>query len=85
VLSTALHRPLVDGESAWVRDWRDLLLAPAPLHDCAQRLGLGKRRLALGNPSCGSDRHCARNVHSTAQGAYKLSWCAPIRPEISGA
>jgi hypothetical protein len=23
-----------------VRDWRDLLIAPAPLHDCARRLGL---------------------------------------------
>jgi hypothetical protein len=39
VPSNELHRPLVDGESAWVRDWRDLLLAPAPLHDCARRLG----------------------------------------------
>jgi hypothetical protein len=40
VLRDELHRLLVDGESTWVRDWRDLLIALAPLYDCARRLGL---------------------------------------------
>lgn len=33
---------LVDGESSWVLDWRDLMIALAPLHDCAHRLGLDR-------------------------------------------
>jgi hypothetical protein len=40
VLTDELHRLLVEGESTWVRDWRDLLIALAPLHDCARRLGV---------------------------------------------
>jgi hypothetical protein len=30
---------LVTGEQEWVKDDRDLMMALAPLHDCAQRLG----------------------------------------------
>ena len=31
---------LTDGESEWVKDDRDLIVALAPFHDCAQRIGL---------------------------------------------
>ena len=31
---------LRDDEQAWVRDDRDLMVAMAPFHDCARRLGL---------------------------------------------
>jgi hypothetical protein len=40
LLKYELHGLLVDGESEWVKDWRDLLIALAPMHDCARRLGL---------------------------------------------
>jgi hypothetical protein len=40
VLRDELRRLLVDRESTWLRDWRDLLIALAPLYDCARRLGL---------------------------------------------
>jgi hypothetical protein len=31
---------LIDGESDWVKDERDLMVALAPFHDCARRIGL---------------------------------------------
>jgi hypothetical protein len=37
---TALVGALVEGEHEWVRDFRDLLMALAPFHDCARKLGL---------------------------------------------
>jgi hypothetical protein len=40
VLRDGLLRMLIDGEDEWVKDWRDLLVALAPYHDCARRLGL---------------------------------------------
>jgi hypothetical protein len=40
VLKDELRQLLVEGESTWVLDRRDLLIALAPLHDCAKRLGL---------------------------------------------
>ena len=40
VLRTGLLRSLVEGEDEWLKDWRDLLVALAPFHDCARRLGL---------------------------------------------
>lgn len=39
-LRAALLRLLTDGESDWLKDWRDLMVAMAPYHDCATRLGL---------------------------------------------
>jgi hypothetical protein len=40
-LHEAIHGLLVDPENAQLReDWRDLLVALAPLHHCARRLGL---------------------------------------------
>jgi hypothetical protein len=39
-LRAALLRLLVEGEHEWVKDWRDLMVAMAPYHDCATRLGL---------------------------------------------
>ena len=36
----ALVAHLVEGEAQWVKDSRDLMVAIAPFHDCAQRLGL---------------------------------------------
>ena len=39
-----LHARLIfdlrDGEQEWLKDFRDLMVALAPFHDCAQRLGL---------------------------------------------
>jgi hypothetical protein len=35
-----LHAVLTEGVADWERDWRDLLVALAPFHDCARRLGL---------------------------------------------
>jgi hypothetical protein len=40
VLGAALDQLLVEGEEEWLKDWRDLLVALAPYHDCARRLGL---------------------------------------------
>jgi hypothetical protein len=35
-----LRAILREGLYDWERDWRDLLVALAPFHDCARRLGL---------------------------------------------
>lgn len=35
-----LIQMLTEGESEWVKDDRDLMVALAPFHDCAQRIGL---------------------------------------------
>lgn len=35
-----LLETLREGEDDWVRDDRDLMMALAPFHDCARRLGL---------------------------------------------
>jgi hypothetical protein len=40
LLRSGLREVLVDGEEEWLKDWRDLLVALAPHHDCALRLGL---------------------------------------------
>lgn len=40
LLHQALVADLRDGESDWLKDSRDLLVALAPYHDCARRLGL---------------------------------------------
>ena len=40
VLRDGLLRLLVTGEEEWLKDWRDLLVAMAPYHDCATRIGL---------------------------------------------
>jgi hypothetical protein len=40
ILRAGLIRLLVEGEEEWLKDWRDLLVAMAPYHDCARRLGL---------------------------------------------
>ena len=40
LLRSGLLALLVDHEEVWLRDWRDLLVALAPYHDCARRLGL---------------------------------------------
>ena len=45
VLRDRLLRLLVTGEEAWLEDWRDLLVAMAPYHDCATRIGLAPGRL----------------------------------------
>jgi hypothetical protein len=39
LLLLGLQRVLVECEQEWVKDWRDLLIALAPYHDCARRLG----------------------------------------------
>jgi hypothetical protein len=39
-LRAGLLRLLIDGEHDWLKDWRDLMVAMAPYHDCATRLGL---------------------------------------------
>src|SRR3954467_5791402 len=39
-LLAGLHRLLTEHEQTWLLDWRDLLVALAPYHDCARRLGL---------------------------------------------
>lgn len=39
-LCEGLQRLLVEGEEEWLKDWRDFLVALAPYHDCASRLGL---------------------------------------------
>ena len=40
-LEASIHHLLTDPENERLReDWRDLLVALAPLHDCARRLGL---------------------------------------------
>jgi hypothetical protein len=44
VLRDGLLRLLVTGEEHWLKDWRDLLLAMAPYHDCATRIGLDPAR-----------------------------------------
>jgi hypothetical protein len=45
VLRDRLVRMLVEGEEEWLKDWRDLLVAMAPYHDCATRLRLDPARL----------------------------------------
>jgi hypothetical protein len=40
VLRVGLVRLLIEGEDEWIKDWRDLMVAMAPSHDCARRLGL---------------------------------------------
>jgi hypothetical protein len=40
LLHERLVSDLVDGEQQWLQDPRDLMVALAPFHDCAQRLGL---------------------------------------------
>src|SRR6266480_3615749 len=40
LLRAGLVRVIEEREDEWTRDWRDLLLALAPYHDCARRLGL---------------------------------------------
>jgi hypothetical protein len=40
LLERELQRVLVEGEPEWVKDDRDLLIALAPFHDCARRLGV---------------------------------------------
>jgi hypothetical protein len=40
LLRDGLLRLLVTGEEQWLKDWRDLLVAMAPYHDCAARIGL---------------------------------------------
>jgi hypothetical protein len=40
VLRAGLVGVIGQREEEWTRDWRDLLLALAPYHDCARRLGL---------------------------------------------
>ena len=41
-LRDGLRRLLVDGEQQWLPDSRDLMVAMAPYHDCATRLGLDR-------------------------------------------
>jgi hypothetical protein len=45
VLRDGLLRMLVEGKGSWLKDWRDLLVAMAPYHDCATRLRLDPARL----------------------------------------
>ena len=40
LLHERLISDLLDGEQEWLRDDRDLMVALAPFHDCARRLGL---------------------------------------------
>jgi hypothetical protein len=40
VLRAELRNVVLESEEVWLRDWRDLLVALAPYHDCARRLGL---------------------------------------------
>ena len=40
LLRERLIADLLDGEQEWLRDDRDLMVALAPFHDCARRLGL---------------------------------------------
>jgi hypothetical protein len=40
LLREALSSDLRDGEAAWLKDQRDLMVALAPYHDCARRLAL---------------------------------------------
>jgi hypothetical protein len=40
LLHELLVSDLLDGEQEWLEDPRDLMVALAPYHDCAQRLGL---------------------------------------------
>jgi hypothetical protein len=40
LLREALSSDLRDGEADWLKDSRDLMVALAPYHDCARRLGL---------------------------------------------
>jgi hypothetical protein len=44
VLRDGLLRLLVTGEEQWLKDSRDLLMAMAPYHDCASRIGLDPGR-----------------------------------------
>jgi len=44
-LRGGLARVIAEGEDEWTRDWRDMLLALAPYHDCARRLGLDPRQV----------------------------------------
>jgi hypothetical protein len=44
VLRDGLLRLLVTGEEQWLKDWRDLLVAMAPYHDCAMRIGVDPGR-----------------------------------------
>jgi hypothetical protein len=39
-LHRGLVESLVEGEQEWLKDERDLIVALAPFHDCARRLGL---------------------------------------------
>jgi hypothetical protein len=45
LLSLGLERLLAEGEKDWIEDSRDLLVALAPYHDCARRLGLDRTGL----------------------------------------
>jgi hypothetical protein len=40
LLREALSSDLRNGEADWLKDSRDLMVALAPYHDCARRLGL---------------------------------------------
>lgn len=40
LLRSGLSRLVVEGRAQWLADSRDLLVALAPYHDCARRLGL---------------------------------------------
>ena len=40
ILREALTSDLHDGEAEWLKDFRDLMVALAPYHDCARQLGL---------------------------------------------
>lgn len=39
-LHAALLSLLKEGEAEWVKDYRDLMVAMAPYHHCAKRLGI---------------------------------------------
>ena len=87
VLRAELHRLLVDDESTWVLDWRDLLIALAPLYDCAQRLGLDPVSVfdeaAAAGPATLAEqvkRFGARTDFTLAAFGYRLDEQAPGGP-----
>jgi hypothetical protein len=87
VLRDELRRLLVDRESTWLRDWRDLLIALAPLHDCARRMGLDPAAVfaeaaAEGPPDLAKHvkRFGARTDIALASFGFRLDEKAPDGP-----
>lgn len=76
LLGNGLQRLLVARETQWLRDERDLLVALAPFHDCATRLGLDLAGVF--------DQAAAHGPRSVAELVQSFGRRTDITPEAFG-